>query len=84
MKIRRLSAAALLAAALGTSVLAGAAPAAALAGDPPPSATRGPFPTLEQCQADRNHIIQRYGARVLATQCWLDGGYYYFKAIYVD
>ncbi|GAA3070676.1 hypothetical protein [Streptosporangium carneum] len=84
MKVRRLSAAALLAAALGTAVLAGAAPAAALAGDPPPSVTRGPFSTLEQCQADRDHIIQRYGAHVWVTQCWSGSGGYYFKAVSID
>ncbi|MEV8639395.1 hypothetical protein AB0395_47860 [Streptosporangium sp. NPDC051023] len=84
MKIRRLPAAALLVAALGTAVLAGAAPAAALAGDPPPSVTRGPFPTLAQCQADRDHIIQRYGAHAYVTQCWSTSLGYYFKAVSID
>ncbi|MEV7006245.1 hypothetical protein [Streptosporangium sp. NPDC051022] len=66
MKIRRLSAAALLATALSTAVLTGAAPAFAAAQTGAHVSgevwvvTYGPYATLEQCQAERE-IVLAYG-----------------------
>ncbi|RBQ18675.1 hypothetical protein DP939_19540 [Spongiactinospora rosea] len=86
MKIRSLSAAALLAAALGTAALTGAAPAAALAGDPEPlpGFQRGPFATLAQCQVERDRIALQLGSHAWVTQCWHEARGYFYKGVYID
>ncbi|MEV8632109.1 hypothetical protein AB0395_10680 [Streptosporangium sp. NPDC051023] len=64
MKIRRFHAAAILATALGTAILTGAAPAVAApqtgahVSDEVWVVRYGPYPTLEQCQAQRDLIAQ--------------------------
>ncbi|MEV7011600.1 hypothetical protein [Streptosporangium sp. NPDC051022] len=81
MKIRRLSAAALLVAALGTAALAGAAPASATTQTGQYWIIRyGPYPTLEQCQAERE-IVATYGEPT--SVCIPDRGGYSF-VVYIS
>ncbi|MFF4414546.1 hypothetical protein ACFYY8_18630 [Streptosporangium sp. NPDC001559] len=83
MKIRRLSAAALLAATLGTAALVGAAPALATPpGEPPPGFAHGPFATLEQCQVDRDLTAKRLEEYAWVGQCELRSNGWYFKGFY--
>ncbi|GAA3081767.1 hypothetical protein [Streptosporangium carneum] len=76
MKIRRLPAAALLAAALGTATLAGATPASAV----PWIIRYGPYPTLDQCQTQRD-IVATYGEPT--SHCMPDRGGYSFT-VYIS
>ncbi|MER7134136.1 hypothetical protein [Streptosporangium saharense] len=72
--IRRLSAAALLATALGTAVLAGAAPASAA----PWLVKHGPYSTLEQCQVERDRAARTDPA----TDCrGVPGNYYFYTSV---
>ncbi|MEV8638875.1 hypothetical protein AB0395_45190 [Streptosporangium sp. NPDC051023] len=82
MKIRRLPAAALLAAALTISTLAGAAPASGTTQTSTPLwiIRYGPYPTLEQCQAERD-IVATYGEPT--SRCLPDRGGYSF-VVYIS
>ncbi|MFD0883648.1 hypothetical protein ACFQ08_03620 [Streptosporangium algeriense] len=74
MKIRRLSAAAMLAAALGTAVLAGASPASAA----PWLVKWGPYATLEQCQVQRDKVAQIDPT----SDCrGVPGNYYFYSSV---
>ncbi|GAA3077703.1 hypothetical protein [Streptosporangium carneum] len=83
MKVRQLSAAALLAATLGAAALAGAAPAAAISPESPPGVTYGPYSTVDSCKVDRDLVVQRYGSYFYVTPCQVGpDGYYWFKRVF--